>query len=86
MSGWERDSLQNIPSIEIKRRIELAEAIINDGIKESVGATRLKEVIRQKDVLVRVLKDRERKRKPVHKKPDDIIISLKPLNLRVIRT
>lgn len=82
MSGWERDSLMKVPTTEIKRRIQLAECIIADGIKECVGETNLKEVIRQRDVLIGVLKDRDRKKAP---KPEGIVIKLKPLDIRVRR-
>ena len=65
---------------ELKRRIELAECVLIDGIKELAGESRLKEVIRQKEVLINALKDKHTQR--INKrKPEGIVIGLKPLNL-----
>jgi len=81
MTASERDSLMKLSETELKRRIELAECVIMDGIKEQAGETALKEVIRQRDVIIRALKDKRTQRQKAKKKPEGIVIGLKALNL-----
>ena len=80
MTFSEKQGLMKLSDSELKRRIELAECVILDGIKELAGETAIKEVIRQRDVLIKALKDKrtQRLRK---KKPEGIIVGLKALNL-----
>ena len=77
----ERDSLMKLSITELKHRISLAECVIMDGIKECASAASIKEVMRQRNQIVKVLKDkRTRKRKP-----GGVVIQLQPLNLLVRR-
>jgi len=80
MTASERDSLMKLSESELRRRIELAECVIMDGIKEQAGETALKEVIRQRDVIIGALKDK-RHAKRRKKQPEGIVIGLKALNL-----
>ena len=80
MTARERDSLMKLSESELKRRIDLAECVIMDGIKEQAGETALKEVIRQRDVIIGALKDKRTQRFR-SKKPEGIIVGLKTLNL-----
>ena len=80
MTFSEKQSLMKLSDSELKRRIELAECVILDGIKELAGETAIKEVIRQKDVITTALKDKHTQR--VRKqKPESIVVGLKALNL-----
>jgi uncharacterized protein YtpQ (UPF0354 family) len=80
MTFAEKQSLMRLSDTELKRRIDLAECVILDGIKELAGESAIKEVIRQKEVIIRALKDKRtlRTRK---KKPEGVIVGLKTLNL-----
>ena len=80
MTFREKQSLMRLSDSELKRRIELAECVIMDGIKELVGETAIKEVIRQRDVVIRALKDK-RTQRVKKKKPEGVIVGLKALNL-----
>ena len=80
MTWSERQSLMKLSDSELKRRVELAECVIMDGIKELAGETALKEIIRQRDVIVRALKDK-RIQKRKQGKPEGIVVGLKSLNL-----
>ncbi len=73
----ERDSLQKLSITDLKHRISLAECVIMDAIKESAGATAIREVIRQRDQIVKVLKDKRAKKR----KPGGVVIQLQPLNI-----
>ena len=80
MTFREKQSLMKLSDTELKRRIELAECVILDGIKELAGESAIKEVIRQREVIIRALKDKRRQRVE-KKKPEGIVIGLKALNL-----
>ena len=75
----QRDRIQKMTNADILQRIALGEAIIADGIKESAGASALKNVIAQVDGLKAVLRDRDRKKNK--NKPAGIVIGLNALNL-----
>lgn len=64
---------------ELKRRIDLACCVLMDGIKECVGESKLKEIIRQREVIKQALKDKKHLREK--QKTDGVIIGLKPLTL-----
>ena len=78
MTLGERDKLNKLPIADLRRRVALAEAVIADGIRECAAESRIREVIRQREVIVGVIRDRERKQA---KQPDGIIIGLKTLTL-----
>jgi len=80
MTFREKQSLMKLSDTELKRRIDLAECVILDGIKELAGESAIKEVIRQKEVIIRALKDK-RTQRIKKKKPEGIIVGLKTLNL-----
>ena len=80
MTFWEKQSLMRLSDNELKRRIDLAECVILDGIKELAGESAIKEVIRQKAVIIAALKDK-RTQRARKKKPEGIIVGLKTLNL-----
>ena len=80
MTFAEKQSLMRLSDTELKRRIDLAECVILDGIKELAGETAIKEVIRQKAVIVAALKDKRTQRLS-KKKPEGVIVGLKTLNL-----
>lgn len=84
MTWTERQSLMGLSDNELKRRIDLAECVILDGIKELAGEAAIKEVIRQKDVIIRALKDKRAERTR-RKKPEGIIVGLKTLNVLMRR-
>lgn len=75
----DRDSLSKLGNPELRLRATILSEVIQDGIKESAGVVSIQELIRQRDVIVGVLKDRQNPAKKIHSKPDDIVISLKPL-------
>ena len=80
MTFWEKQSLMKLSDTELKRRIDLAECVILDGIKELAGESAIKEVIRQKEVIIRALKDK-RTLQAKKKKPEGVVVGLKTLNL-----
>jgi len=82
MTFAEKQSLMKLSDTELKRRIDLAECVILDGIKELMGETAIKEVIRQKEVIIRALKDK-RTQRVQKKKPEGIVVGLKTLNLLI---
>jgi len=82
----ERDSLMRLPAGELQRRVDLAEAIIMDGIKESASTKRIKEIIRQRDVLVQVLKDKVAgSSAAIMQQKDGVVIKMNPLVLKLRR-
>ena len=85
-NSLERDSLMRLSTGELQGRIDLAEAIITDGIKESASAKRIKEVIRQRDVLVQVLKDKMAgSSAAIMQRKDGVVIKMNPLVLKLRR-
>ena len=84
MTTSERDSLIRLPMRNLKMRLELIDCVLMDGIREMAGETAIKEVIRQKDVIHQAIKDKlvsNAKRK----KPEGIVIGMKPINLRMFK-
>lgn len=84
MTSFERDSLMKLPMHNLKMRLELADCMILEGVREMAGATAIKEVVRQRDVIHQTIKDK-RVSNTNKKKPEGIVIGMKPINLKIFK-
>jgi hypothetical protein len=76
MTEWERQSLLKLSMRDLVTRLDLAECIIMEGIAEMAGKSKIKEIMRQRDVIKQAIKDK--RALPKKPKPDGIIIKMKP--------
>ena len=73
------DRASKLTNAQILTRIALGEAVLCDGIKELAGETAIKNISDQIEGLKQILRYRDRIKKK--KKPEGIVIGMKPLNL-----
>jgi hypothetical protein len=85
VKGSERDHLQKLPTNDLAVRVVIANFMLDVGRRSGASLRNLNEIQRQKAVLMDVLKDRELQR-PKPSGPKDVVIQLKPLELKVRRT